>query len=302
MNEHRATDEPMAPERVRRSRVSTQDPPRRAAAGAAAGAATGPAAPVPHSTARAVKSPNHATLPEFAVALRGYDRAQVEDYVTKQSRWLEAAQARTEAAEEQLAAATGKVEDLRRKLRALEHQNLSSPPPSIEALGERVARILSEAWEAAEELRKEAESDAATARARADELLARTEATARERAAALVQDADRRRQQMLEELEAERAERSALVSRLNDQRQHALGELSRLQAVLQDVLSPSAGGREGSGAGSAPNDRSAPNDTSTIVDLGTARRSSEPALDHGGDPASTTVIEAVTASGDKAGQ
>src|SRR6266550_2133512 len=42
-------------------------------------------------------------LPDFAVAMRGYDRLQVDEYITRLNRWLEEAQTRTAEAERKLA-------------------------------------------------------------------------------------------------------------------------------------------------------------------------------------------------------
>ena len=41
-------------------------------------------------------------LPEFALAMRGYDRLQVDEYIGRLDRWMEEATARTQVAETEL--------------------------------------------------------------------------------------------------------------------------------------------------------------------------------------------------------
>ncbi len=177
-------------------------------------------------------------LRAFAMVRRGYDPAEVDAYMVRSEQAVARATARAEAAERQMTEALGHVTELRMRLREAQERQRSGPPPSIQALGERVSRILNEAWEAAEELRREAGGAADRARAEADEIARTAEAEARRRAAAVVAEADEHRRRVVQELNARRAEHEAVVARLDSQRSAAVGELERLQALLQRALSP----------------------------------------------------------------
>ncbi len=177
-------------------------------------------------------------LHAFPMVRRGYDPAEVDAFMVRSEQAVARATARAEAAERQMTEALGHVTELRMRLREAQERQRSGPPPSIQALGERVSSILNEAWEAAEELRREAGGAADRARAEADEIARTAEAEARRRAAAVVAEADEHRRRVVQELNARRAEHEAIVARLDSQRSAAVGELERLQALLQRALSP----------------------------------------------------------------
>jgi cell division septum initiation protein DivIVA len=94
------------------------------------------------------------SLPEFTIALRGYDRAQVDNYVAKQLALLVEARGRLERDAHQLSVEA-------RPTRRTRPRELTASPHSFEELGEQVGRILREAWLAAEDLRREARAEAA---------------------------------------------------------------------------------------------------------------------------------------------
>jgi hypothetical protein len=101
------------------------------------------------------------------VTLRGYDRDQVDQYVDRQAALLAEARRRLDQAE--LAGADPRgVPDASPVARP---KALTASPRSFEELGDQVARILREAWRAAEEIRAAARQDASAlleeARARA---------------------------------------------------------------------------------------------------------------------------------------
>jgi cell division septum initiation protein DivIVA len=98
--------------------------------------------------------------PQFAVTVRGYDRAQVDDYVDTLRNWHGNATARMQAAETEAAQLREQVVRLRQRVADLEQQTSQEPPRTITALGDRVTRILQLAEEAASETRAEAEAEA----------------------------------------------------------------------------------------------------------------------------------------------
>jgi len=209
----------------------------------AAGPATSVAPPAVWPAAR-----RRAPLP-FAMVRRGYEPAEVEAYVAQQEDALAVAVERADTAERQLAEALAQLTAARARVAELEEQQKAEPPASIQALGDRVADILDSAWRAAEQLRAEAAGAAERAQAEADEVVRAAEIAARAQAAEIVAEAERHRRTVLEELAARRAEHDTEVARLTSERQAAVAELERLQAVLQRVLSPAA---PSAGTSSAP--------------------------------------------------
>jgi cell division septum initiation protein DivIVA len=98
--------------------------------------------------------------PQFAVTVRGYDRAQVDDYVDTLRNWHGNATARMQAAETEAAQLREQVVRLRQRVADLEHETGQEPPRTITALGDRVTRILQLAEEGAAQIRTEAEAEA----------------------------------------------------------------------------------------------------------------------------------------------
>jgi hypothetical protein len=104
-----------------------------------------------------------AALPDFAMALRGYDRLQVDDYLERQQRWAADVELRLSDAEHRAEASEAAAATLRARLAELEakqEEDADGPPRSIAALGDRVGRILQTAWDAGEEVRDEVVSSA----------------------------------------------------------------------------------------------------------------------------------------------
>lgn len=98
-------------------------------------------------------------LPEFATVMRGYDRGQVDDYVTRLHEFIYDAEQRAGNAERRIAQSARRIEDLERELsRALERS--SAPSAVYEGLGERVGAILRLASEEAESVREAARDEA----------------------------------------------------------------------------------------------------------------------------------------------
>jgi DivIVA domain-containing protein len=129
-------------------------------------------------------------LPGFQVALRGYDRPQVDAFVQELARRLSAERLRAEQAERAVAQMQFEA--------STKHQS----PPSFEHLGSEAARVLEQAGASAKLLVEEAKSrgaallDEAQARAkdlieRAEQQVAQTEATARKASIAAAKERDR---------------------------------------------------------------------------------------------------------------
>ncbi len=185
--------------------------------------------------------------PIFTAYRRGYDPVQVDRYVADQQRRLDEALTRASEAERKLAAAVGQLRELHRRVAVLESEDRSPQPAPLDALGERVQRILQEAWEGAYALRQQAETEAAALRAEVAGEAAAAMADAEQRAAALVSAAERRAAAIDAEierrrtawnarLEEDRARAVAQIAHLHQQRVDAVGELLRLRAMIEKAV------------------------------------------------------------------
>ena len=178
--------------------------------------------------------------PIFAAFRRGYDPDQVNRYVAEQNRRLDEATHRASEAERKLAAAVGQLRELYRRGRGRprERRALAAAPASLDTLGERVQRILQEAWEGAYALRQEAENEVTEqkdlAAVEGEEIVAK----ARRKAEAIEEEIERRRRAYLERIEADRSRAAAQMSFLQDQRKIAVGELERVITMIETTKSP----------------------------------------------------------------
>lgn len=160
---------------------------------------------------------------EFAVTVRGYDRAQVDSYVDTLREWLGNATFRMEASEAENTGLREQVVMLRTRLAQLEQKVDENPPRTIEALGDRVSRILLLAEEGAVAVQADAEAEAVAilgrARQEADDLLRAAKARhaeaeafvagASQQAQALVLQAESRALEAANRLRAEAEARAA---------------------------------------------------------------------------------------------
>jgi len=185
--------------------------------------------------------------PIFNVYRRGYDPEQVDRYVADQQRRLDDALHRASESERRLAAAVGQLRELHRRVAAYESETRTAQPPSLDTLGERVQRILQEAWEGAYNLRQEAEREVNELReAAAAEVNELREVASREaadvvdqatrRALAIRDETERRRHAYLQRIEQDRERAVSQITYLYDQRQGAIAELARLQTTVQAVV------------------------------------------------------------------
>jgi len=185
--------------------------------------------------------------PIFNVYRRGYDPEQVDRYVGDQQRRLDEALHRASESERRLAAAVGQLRELHRRVAAYESETRTAQPPALDTLGERVQRILQEAWEGAYNLRQEAEREVNELReAVAEEVNELRDVASREaadvvdqatrRALAIRDETERRRHAYLQRIEQDRERAVSQITYLYDQRQEAIAELARLQTTVQAVV------------------------------------------------------------------
>jgi cell division septum initiation protein DivIVA len=98
--------------------------------------------------------------PEFAVTVRGYDRAQVDEYIDWLREWLSNATVRMESAEAESGQLREQLRRLQERVDELEVETSDQPPRTIGALGDRMTRILVLAEEGAATVRADAEAEA----------------------------------------------------------------------------------------------------------------------------------------------
>lgn len=146
--------------------------------------------------------------PEFAVAMRGYDRVQVDDYVARLQTLVAEADERVRVAESRIEAGAHAT------------------------VGPRVTQIFDLAIAESEDLRTrvQAQADAllADARTRAEELVA----TAEREAESITARARAQGEEALVEMQTERAMVRKQVDALEARKGHLIDELRRLQAAL----------------------------------------------------------------------
>jgi hypothetical protein len=178
--------------------------------------------------------------PIFGAYRRGYDPDQVDRYVAEQQRRLDETTHRATEAERKLAAAVGQLRELHRRVAVLESEERPQPQPQpqqpLDTLGERVQRIMQEAWDGAYAVRETTEREIAEQRQKALEEAKDLVASARRKAQAIEEEIDRRRRAYLERLEEDRARAAAQIEHLHIQRSVALEELARVRDVIDDAI------------------------------------------------------------------
>ncbi|HVW79913.1 MAG TPA: DivIVA domain-containing protein [Mycobacteriales bacterium] len=142
--------------------------------------------------------------PEFAPAMRGYDRGQVDDYVARLRDFLADAEERAQRAEANAADLIARNERVTEELRqAIDRRSERRSGNSYEGLGERVSEILRLATEEADAVREQARAEAE----------------------AMVAEANRHR-------EAERGSCERELAEMTARRDAVLAELQRVQEAL----------------------------------------------------------------------
>jgi cell division septum initiation protein DivIVA len=114
-----------------------------------------------------VPSENEESGPVFDSFRRGYDPEQVDRYIADQERRVQLATTRASEAERKLTAAVGQLQELHRRVSALETADRIEKMPALDTIGEQIQRILQDAWDGAYALRQTAEKDAAELREQA---------------------------------------------------------------------------------------------------------------------------------------
>ncbi|MHB1974569.1 MAG: hypothetical protein ACYCR4_09835 [Acidimicrobiales bacterium] len=204
--------------------------------------------------------PQGEATPIFGAYRRGYDPDQVDRYVADQQRRLDEALQRASDSERKLAAAVGQLRELHRRVAVLESEERSPQPTPLDTLGERVQRILQEAWEGAYALRQGAEQEMAELRERTAGEAEAIVAGARQRAMSLEGEIQRRRAAYLEQVEEDRSRAGAPITHLHHRRDAALGELLKIKAVIESTVADASRPREDAPGNSVE-------DTGAAIDL-----------------------------------
>lgn len=179
--------------------------------------------------------------PDFATAVRGYDRMQVDDYVEHLNQWVEQADVRAQQCEDAAARATAELDEMRRKASISDAESLTATPTSMHALGQRVGAIMQSSFRAARDLQTQAENDARAAVGAAEEQAARIVAEAAARADELTRAAEdlfRQAQEVVAEA------RDAAVSQIEEARERGNAQadelVERARSEAQELAAQSA--------------------------------------------------------------
>ena len=183
--------------------------------------------------------------PLFDIYRRGYDTEQVDRYLEQQQRRLGEANRRAGEAERRLGQAIDQLHSMSRRITQLEQSQQAQVPaagPSaipIDLLGDRVQRILQEAWDGAFALRQSVENEVTQLRGQAIEEATRIIDEAKSKAHGIESQMRRRREAYLLRAEQDKAKAVAQMTFLSDQRKAAIVELvgikERIESAIVDV-------------------------------------------------------------------
>jgi cell division septum initiation protein DivIVA len=215
--------------------------------------------------------------PDFAVVVRGYDRAQVEAYFGRTLERLADADNRVATVERERDQLAREVDDLRASVASLEERVELPVPQSMSEFGDRMGQLMEHALEAARELRAQAEREARE----------RRETVARE-AEELVDGARAEAERIVERARAGERAMEEGIADLRAARGAALAQLATLHRQLADVLEatpPDEAPPDGE-AGVAPGrgTHDAANAGATVGAMAVARAGAD-----GGGPAGTVL-------------
>lgn len=101
------------------------------------------------------------TLPQFAHAVPGYDRVQVDEYISRLNEWASGAQARAKRAEALAAERDAELRLLREELRAAQSGPANVHPESaneqaVKGMPEQATEVVADALAEADEIRRRA--------------------------------------------------------------------------------------------------------------------------------------------------
>jgi cell division septum initiation protein DivIVA len=99
-------------------------------------------------------------VPEFAHAVRGYDRYQVDDYIERLNEWAAGAHARALEAESTAQRQAEEIRALRDHLAEVEDERPAPPDHALKAAAERAAETVTVAVQQADEIRRRASAAA----------------------------------------------------------------------------------------------------------------------------------------------
>lgn len=183
-------------------------------------------------------------LPEFAHAVRGYDRYQVDEYIARLNEWAVGAQVRAQDAERRVEEMAARSATLEKKLAQLESERTPSPEEALEAASIHAAELVAAAVREAEGIRTRATADAErraeTADREALELLDATRRSVSGLREKMVEEREAARQRADAVLDEARRSAAELSSRANEDAERRIAdsrsEASRLVAEAQAAV------------------------------------------------------------------
>jgi cell division septum initiation protein DivIVA len=173
----------------------------------------------------ASRSQARGAVPRFELARRGYDRQQVEAYVTDLTARLEESAGRAESAERAVA-------ELRREVAALRE----GAPPTFEQLGAEAAMVLEQAGRSAELLLDKAKSRSETIVQEAKRVAEQIRAEAAEEAQAALESAREAADQVRQEVQQERLVMHSETEQVREFREGLLEDLGRVHTDIGALL------------------------------------------------------------------
>ena len=150
----------------------------------------------------------------FTISRKGYDKREVERFLSKLADWLEAGggdQSRSDLVKREL-----------------------------ERVGEKTGRVLSEAETAAQEIRADATEEASTVLERSREQATETRRSAEEHARQTIGDAEAKARRIVDEGERRRGDVETVISDLVSRRDALLADIDRLTVELKAAVSAHA--------------------------------------------------------------
>lgn len=190
--------------------------------------------------------------PLFDPSRRGYDPEQVDRYLAQQQHRLNETSRRASEAEQRLAAAMNQLRAMNKRITQLEeraHASSQTAQPAqvaipIDILGDRVQRILQEAWDGAFALRQSVDSEVTQLRGAAVVEAQTIVDEARSKARSIEEQMRRRRDAYLARVEQDKSKAVAQMTFLSDQRKAAIAELlaikERIETAIIDVPTQTA--------------------------------------------------------------
>jgi cell division septum initiation protein DivIVA len=185
------------------------------------------------------------TTPLFDAFRRGYDPEQVDSYLGDQQKILDATTRRADEAEQRLGTAIMQLRSMNARIADLEknqsssHQATATPSVPIDILGDRVQRILQEAWDGAFALRQNVETEVTQLREQALSEAQSIVEEARQKARSIEEQMRKRRDAYIQRVEQDKERAVTQMTFLSDQRKAAVAELlnikENIEAAIVDV-------------------------------------------------------------------